>query len=143
MIDLLLAIAHHILIFGVFGALISEHTLLRAEITAEKIKLLGGIDRGYGLMAVMIIMVGVGRVMFGRSGPDYYTHNLFFWAKMVAFLAVGICSILPTRAFVGWQKAPPDAAAVAKVMRWIRIQLALFVLIPVFAAIMARGYGQL
>jgi len=36
----------------------------------------------------------------------------------------------------------PDDAAIRLARRYIHIEVALFVLLPIFAAAMARGYGE-
>jgi putative membrane protein len=43
-----------------------------------------------------------------------------------------------------WKKsdALPDAAALRSVRLMLHVELTLFVLLPIFAAAMARGYGQ-
>ena len=64
-----------------------------------------------------------------------------FWAKMVAFLAVGLISIGPTRAFIKWVKVLPDEAAIKSIRRFVMIELHVFVLVPLFAVLMARGFG--
>jgi putative membrane protein len=60
---------------------------------------------------------------------------------------VGLLSIMPTVRIIGWGKqANADAGYAvsltqARALRpWLLAEAALFVLIPVFAAMMARGY---
>jgi len=50
----------------------------------------------------------------------------------------------PTRAFIRWRKlgTAPDDAALQGVRRYLHIELTLFLLLPIFAAAMARGYGE-
>jgi putative membrane protein len=71
-----------------------------------------------------------------------------FWAKIVAFAAVGLLSIAPTIAILKWRRQAradpafvPSDAAVAKVRKVMLVELLVFALIPIFAAAMARGYG--
>jgi putative membrane protein len=73
---------------------------------------------------------------------------VFFWAKMAAFAAVALLSIAPTVRIVAWRrKAKVDPAfrpfeeEVNRVRAFLLAEAAVFVLIPVFAAVMARGYG--
>jgi len=69
--------------------------------------------------------------------------NGFFWAKIGTFLAIGLLSIPPTIRFIVWRGAgvaPSDEAAAA-VRRYLHAEVALFALLPAFAAAMARGYG--
>jgi putative membrane protein len=67
---------------------------------------------------------------------------------MAAFVAVALLSIMPTIRYAGWRKALdedpsalPSDQAVGWARRMINLQLAVFVLIPTFAALMARGIG--
>jgi putative membrane protein len=91
----------------------------------------------------------VSRVFFGAKGADYYAGQPFFWAKMAAFAAVGLISIAPTRAFFRWVKSAKadvafavDEASVKRVRRWVMLEVHLIVLVPLFAALMARGIGS-
>jgi putative membrane protein len=68
----------------------------------------------------------------------------FFWAKIASFAAIGLLSVPPTLEFIRWKKSlgAPTDAAVRSVRRYLHIQLMLFVQLPIFAAAMARGYGE-
>ena len=80
--------------------------------------------------------------------PDFYLSNPFFWAKIAAFLAVALLSLPPTLRFLAWRarlRTEPDfippAAEIRKMRLFMHMEATVFVLIPVFAALMARGYG--
>ena len=88
-VDLLLAILHHLLVFGLAAILAAEVVLLRGELTRTNLGRLAGIDRAYGLIAMLVILVGVGRVFFGLKGWEFYVYSWSFWAKMAAFAGVG------------------------------------------------------
>jgi len=87
--------------------------------------------------------VGFLRATFAAKGWSYYSHNTFFWAKLATFAVIGLLSIAPTLTFMRWRRAgeSPDALAVAAVRRYLHYELGLFLLLPLFAAAMARGYG--
>jgi putative membrane protein len=145
--DLTLAALHHLLIFGLVTMLASESTLLRGPVDTATVRRLAGIDRGYGLTAVLLLIVGMLRVFHGIKGEDFYFHNPWFHAKLSAYLLAAVISILPTIRFLRWRRAlranpdfAPDAAEVASLRKFIRAQLALIAAIFVFAAAMAR-YG--
>jgi uncharacterized membrane protein len=89
MLDLSLAIGHHLLIFAIFGIICAE-----------------------------------------------------VWAVRPGL--IGLLSLPPTLAFLRWRKSvlPPSEADIRTVGRYVHLELGLFVLLPVFAAAMARGYGQ-
>ncbi|WP_240231275.1 DUF2214 family protein [Devosia lacusdianchii] len=147
-IDLLLAIAHHLAVFTLVGILAAEFALLRPGLAGGRITQLARIDAAYGGVATLVILVGVLRVIFGASGWEYYVANYAFWAKMVAFLVMGLLTIQPTIAIRRWAKAgrgeagyAPPAGEIAASRRFIHLQAGILVLIPIFAAAMARGYG--
>lgn len=148
-VDLILAIAHHLLIFALAAALAAEFVLVRPGLAGRDVKLVSHIDQAYGGLAGAVIVVGVLRVIFGLKGWEFYVYNWAFWAKMIAFAATGLISLLPTMRILNWKKAAeasqglyvvPDSE-VAIVRRYVRWGLTVFLLIPVFAAMMARGVG--
>ena len=146
--ELILAILHHLLVFSLAGIIAAEFVLIRNEMTASTIHRLAQIDRHYGMIAGLVILVGIARVLYGLKGWEFYVYNWVFWAKMIAFLIVGLLSIVPTMRFMSWNRqAGQDpafaipAAELASAKGYIRAQAAIFLLIPVFAAAMARGYG--
>lgn len=146
--DLVLAIVHHLLVFSLAGFIGAEFVLVRGDLPATTLKRLAGIDRHYGIIAALIIVVGIGRVFYGLKGWEFYVHNWVFWAKMAAFVVMGLLSIIPTARFISWNRqasaspsfmVPP--AELALVKTYIRAEAFIFLLIPIFAAAMARGYG--
>jgi putative membrane protein len=146
--DLVLAILHHLLVFSLAGIIAAEFVLIRNELSASTLSRLARIDRHYGLLALLIIVVGVARVYWGLKGWEFYVYNWVFWAKMAAFAGVGLLSIVPTVRFIAWSRqAATDPgwrvpeAEYASVKTYLRWEAIVFLLIPVFAAAMARGYG--
>ncbi|MFA4950851.1 DUF2214 family protein [Brevundimonas sp.] len=143
MLDLTLAVLHHILVFGLVAMLAIERTLLKAPVIETR--RLAGLDGGYGLTAVLVLAVGVARVIWGGKGWAFYEANPFFWAKVGFFAVIGLISILPTIAFIKWARATkanadwqPDATAVASARRWVGIELLLIIPLVACAAAMAR-----
>lgn len=148
MLDLVLAIAHHLVVFALVGLLAAELALIRPGAGGATLKALGAIDAAFGAFAGLILAIGFSRVYFGGKGPDFYLSNPMFWAKIAAFLVAGLVSILPTLAILQWRKAAKaradftlSVADVSRVRKALVLELAVFALIPVFAAAMARGYG--
>jgi putative membrane protein len=146
MIDLLLTIAHHLAVFTLVGIFAAEFALLRPGLSGPRISQLARLDAAYGGVAGLVIVVGVLRVMFGAAGWEYYVSSHAFWSKMGAFLIMGLLTIPPTLAIRKWQGAvkadagySPDAAAISRNRRFLHIQAGFLLLIPIFAAIMARG----
>ena len=144
MLDLVLAIVHHVLVFSLFGVLFAELVLVRKGVDLPTIARVARIDLMYGVLAGLIIVVGFARAVFAAKGWAYYSHNLFFHLKVGTFVVIGLLSIPPTIAYIrarGAGAAPSDAQ-VAGLRRWLWAEMALFALLPAFAAAMARGYGE-
>ncbi len=147
--DLAFAIAHHILIFALAGVLAYEVGVVWAPLSAANIRRVARVDAWYGILAALIVGVGFARAVYAAKGWDYYSANEFFWAKIGTFALVGVLSLPPTIAFIRWRRAAakdaaftPSVGAVANVRRFLLAEAMLFLLIPVFAAIMARGYSS-
>jgi len=143
MLDLAAAIAHHLLIFGLFGVLAAELVLVKQSIDQAGVRRVGAIDAWYGVLAVLILVVGFSRAIYTAKGWPYYSHNAFFWAKIATFGLIGLLSAPPTIAFARWRKSgqAPSQSQVASIRRFLWAEVALFPLLLVFAAAMARGYG--
>ena len=146
-IDLILAIAHHLLMFGLLAVLVTEMMLMRPGLAGGRLDRLGSLDLSYGALAGLLLAVGFARVFLGLKGPDYYLGNVFFWLKVTCFLLVGVISVPATRMIIAWRGRTrlepdfaPSAAEIATARRYMHAEAAFFVLIPIFAALMAR-YG--
>ena len=146
--DTLLAILHHLGVFSLTLAIAAQLGLVRPDISRRDVHSLALVDAVYGLAAVAVIAVGVARVLLGAKGADYYADNIWFWAKMATFAAVGLISIRPTLTYRRWAKALrttddalPGALETTKISHIVLLEAGLLLLIPVFAALMARHQG--
>lgn len=149
-VDALLAAAHHLAVFSLVSLLVAERVLVREGMGGTDIARFGRIDGLYGIAAVVVIVVGISRLLFGAIPAAFYVLNLFFWVKMGALGAIAIVSIYPTVRGMAWRRAAgrdpaftvgPDE--LRAVRRALHVELAIMPLIPVAAALMARGIGQL
>lgn len=143
MLDLALAVAHHILVFGLVAMIMGERVLLRAA--PLDVDRLARLDAGVGGAAMMVLIVGVCRVIWGGKGWMFYEANPFFWAKVVTFGLIAAASIIPTLRFIAWRRArkadpafQPEAADLARARRWLGLEALLVVPLLAFAAAMAR-----
>jgi putative membrane protein len=144
-VDLLLAILHHFLVFTLAGLLAVELALARPGISGPNLGLLGRIDAAYGGVAMAIIVVGIGRVIFGIRGWEYYVANHAFWGKMAAFIIVGLLSIRPTMRILAWRRSGVDVVPEGEILAvrsWLKGEVFFLGLVLVFAAAMARGIGS-
>jgi putative membrane protein len=143
LLDLGLAIVHHITVFGLVALLAMEGVMLR-DATVDPARLTK-VDAGYGLVAGLAVVIGICRVIWGGKGWAFYEANPFFWAKMGLFVLMALVSIGPTLLFIRWRRAAagaeaftPPAKDLKRVRTWIRLEALLLILLLGCAAAMAR-----
>lgn len=147
-VDLVLAVLHHLVLLALVGAFAAEMVLVRNGLSQEGVRRVARVDGLYGGLAGAILVIGFARVFFGLRGWEFYGGYWVFWAKVAAFVVMGLFSVQPTMRIRRWLgQASADAAYVvpdaeiAAVRVWLMRQGAVLLLIPVFAAMMARGVG--
>jgi putative membrane protein len=148
-IDALLAYVHFIAVFGVGAHLALELAWLRVHLDSAAITRLARANWSYLSAVLAALATGGLRLGFGITSPGFYGANPMFYAKLVAFVAIGLLSIWPTLVFVRWVRQAqrgtafaPGQQEIAGVRRWVLAEMLLFALIPLLAALMARGIGN-
>jgi putative membrane protein len=148
-LDWLLASFHHVAVFSLVGILAAELALTASVIDDRTVLRLARVDAWFGIMAAIALAAGLSRVLLAAKGFDYYVANTFFWIKMALFVSVGVISVAPTFSFIVWRRQVranrdfrPPAAEVSRLRKALYAEAALFALIPLCAAAMARGYGM-
>ena len=148
MVDLLLAIVHHLLAFGIAAAITAQLVLVRPGMQPPAVQLAAKYDIALGIMSMALVAIGFARVFFGAKGAAFYLHHHVFWTKVVLFAIVGLLSIKPTRAFLRWRKAQaadagfaPEEVEIRAIRKTLMTEIHIFALLPIAAAAMARGYG--
>jgi len=144
----LLGWLHLLAVGGTFGLLLVEYWLCARPLDRLQVRLLGQVDLYYLFGAIAAVATGLARVMAFGKGTDFYLGNPLFWTKMGVFLLIGLTSVVPTRQFILWNRAAraeaafaPLSAEVERVSRALTLQIGLFVLLPLLAVLVARGWG--
>ncbi len=140
------AYLHYLGFLVAFGALVVESQTLKQDLSvAEAWKVLVA-DAIYGLSATMVLITGILRVIYFGKGTDYYLGSPVFYIKIGLFILVSLLSLYPTFSFLSWikglqdNKRPDLELSQVHLLSWlIRGELLGFTLIPLFAAILARG----
>lgn len=143
-IEILLRYIHFISIFTIVGTLVSEHMLLKKELTRTEIAKLARIDAIYGIAAVVLVTAGLTLWLGSFGKPSiYYTKNWIFHTKITCFILVGLLSIYPTVFFIKNRKGnQAETIAIPKTIFWmLRLELTLLFIIPLLAGLMSRGIG--
>jgi putative membrane protein len=79
LLDLVLAVAHHLLVFGLFGVLMAEFVIVRPGITKVMVERVTAIDLWYGVLAGLILAVGFGRAIFAAKGSPIFAQKKALW----------------------------------------------------------------
>ena len=138
---------HYLGIMLMTALLVMEHLLFSDKLDVVRGRLLLRIDALYGTIAGVQIGTGIWRMLL-EKGTSYYLSNPFFYSKLGLFALVGLLSLYPTLTFLSWrtslrqEQAPSVDSGRAKLVTMvIRIELLGLLLIPLLAALMARGVG--
>jgi putative membrane protein len=143
--------ALHYLALGIgLGAVVGRglrlRALRRAPSDAAQLTPLFHADSLWGLAAALWLVTGVLRAFAGlEKATAFYVRNGFFYVKLGLFAAVFALEIMPMLTFIAWRRArstgatPWATAPIGRLVRVNDIELALVVLIPFAAALMARG----
>jgi putative membrane protein len=142
-LDALLAVAHHALVFPLVALIVAELVLLGGPLDLRRLQQLARIDAAYGAVAGLTLVAGGVRAVYGAKGWTFYAGQPMFWLKIALFVGIGMLSIGPTMRIARWRKAgtPPDDAARRALKPWVHAQVLLLAGIPVAAVLMARAIG--
>lgn len=147
--SVLWASLHYIAILMLFACLFGELLLLRTGVSERNVRTLLWLDAAYGISALAVLVSGLVRAGWVEKGWDFYLANPWFHAKLTLFIVVGLLSIYPTKVFLGWRKTvkaghmPDIDDTLARNLRGVVVaQVHLLLLIPILAAMMARGVGM-
>ncbi len=140
------AYLHYLGFMIAFGALVIEHLTLKKDLSLAEAWRVVIADGIYGLSATIILITGILRVIYFGKGTDYYLSSPVFYTKISIFIVISLLSLYPTFSFLTWIKdlrnkqTPNLELPQVQRLGWlIRGELAGFVIIPLFAAILARG----
>jgi putative membrane protein len=143
-IEILLRYIHFICIFIIAGTLVSEHLLLKREMTRGELARLSRIDAVYGIAALLLVAAGLTLWLGSFGKPSVlYSKNWIFHLKITLFVIIGLLSIKPTTFFIKQRKGQPEESVnVPSSVFWmLRLELSLLLIIPLLAGLMSRGVG--
>jgi putative membrane protein len=143
------AYGHYLSFMVCFAALVLERRLIRPQPDRRDAIWMVITDIVYGIAALGVLGTGILRVLYFGQGSSFYTENPLFWWKVGAYLAVGTLSLYPTITYILWAiplrkgELPQVSESLSTRLKWIlNIEILGFALIPLLAALMARGVGR-
>lgn len=145
-VEALLASVHLVAILTLVVFLSSQAALCRTEWMSEAVvRRLAKLDMIYGITALVLLLTGIARIVWGAKGLTWYVSQPLFHLKMLLFFVTALLSLRPTFAIRKWLKALnvagtlPQPDSVRLVRKWIMVQAHLIPVIAVIAVFWARG----
>jgi putative membrane protein len=142
--EIIVTYLHYIGFMVLFGSLVMEHLLIKPSLSREEIKRLATVDAIYGISALLVFMTGVLKLMKYGKGAEYYMSTWVFHAKLTLFIVAAFMSIMPTIKILKARKASTQNEQVELpkfIKHIVRLELLIIALLPLLAAMMARGVG--
>jgi len=133
---------HFFGIITLFSTIVGEHLLISKEMGMKSFKKIIYVDAIYGLGAIITLISGTLLwFVFGKPAV-YYSSNFIFHIKLSLFVCVGILSLFPTVYFLRNRKTMAETIVQpAYIIKIIRVEILLLILLPLFASMIARGIG--
>jgi putative membrane protein len=141
--DVLYRYVHFLGILLSAGILMAEVLLVKRKLNGFELRKLGLVDAAYGMSGIVLITGGLLLWFKGSKPSFFYTQNPVFLLKVSLVAVVGLTSIHPTVWFIRRRKVPDaEVVEVPPSVRFaVRAQLAVVLLLPLLAVLMARGVG--
>ena len=138
--------ALHLLALGIgLGAVYARGRALRTPVELDRVF---RADNFWGLAALLWLATGLLRAFGGfEKGTAYYMSHPLFHLKLTLFAIIVLLEIWPMITLIRWRLARRrgqaiELAAAPKLRLLNQIELALVVVIPFIAAMIARGIGR-
>jgi len=101
---------------------------------------------GIATAATVLLFSGIGLVLWTERGAAFFLRNPVFYIKLALFAAMILIAVTPTRIIFHWTREAdegriPEPVSIRVVKRYLIVELTLLLLIPLAAALSARGIG--
>jgi putative membrane protein len=143
---LTLAWLHYLAMMFVAAALIAEHLIFTPQPERATARKLVTVDAIYGVSLLVVLVTGVLRMTHGGKGALFYMHNMAYHAKFWLFIVMVLIWLYQAWKFFGWRRVLSGGGTPSlsereshRVLLAIRLQLVILVILPLLAAMMARG----
>ena len=144
--EAVLASAHLLAILTLVVFLTSQAALCRVEwMNAAVVQRLARLDMIYGIAAIILLLTGIARLVWGVKGMGAYMASPLFHLKMTLFVIAFLLSLKPTLTFRRWKKALdasgqlPAPEEIKQTRKWVMWQGHVVPVIAVVAIFWARG----
>jgi putative membrane protein len=142
MIDIAVRYLHYLAVFVLAGTILIQNMAIKRTITSEDVQNLAKISAAHGIGLILVFAFGLILWLWVGKPGEFYSLNLIFHAKLGLFALLALLSIISGIFFFKNQSLEIDSLDVpGLIILCLRLKLALLVVIPVLASLMARGIG--
>lgn len=140
--ELLIRYVHFLSIIVLASALVGEHLLLSKKMPVKVFKKVIVLDAIYGVSAVTALVSGLFLWLSFGKPAEFYSSNYIFHIKLTLYVAIALLSIFPTVYFLRNLKTKEhDIILPQYLISIIRLELLLFLPLPLLGVLIAKGIG--
>ena len=126
-----------------FACLAMQHFLIKPKVSMETFKKISFIDKIYGLSAIVTLVCGFLLWFVVGKPAIFYMKNAILHTKITLFFIMGLISIYPTFYFIKNRKLKVTEIEIPKkIIMFVRVELLIFIVLPLLANLMASGIGN-
>ena len=143
MADIFISYFHYFGFAVLLAALSTEHLLFDTTLDAKQARRIAVIDAVYGVAMIIVLTTGLLKVFAVGKPAVYFLQNWMFHIKISLFILMAALSVYPTMHFVRNRKLSEGEAATypGMIKMLLRVELLIFLILPLLGVMMARGYG--
>jgi len=141
--DIFVRYFHFLGIITLASTLVGEHLLISKQMDMKSFKKLIVVDALYGVGATTTLITG-GLLWLSIGKPaEFYSSNYLFHIKLTVFAVIGLLSIFPTVYFIRNRKLTSEFITLPSyIIKIIRVELSLLLLLPLLGMLIAQGIGN-
>lgn len=140
--EILVRYLHFLGIISLASGLVVEQFLISRQVSIKEMKKIAAADAMCGISAILILITGTLLWFVVGKPAGFYSGNWLFHTKLFIFLGIILLAIYPALFFIRNRNSQSSIINIPQsVIILVRIELLLLLTVPLFAVLMARGYG--
>ncbi len=133
---------HLLAVLALAGGIVIENMAIKPAIDSEDARNLARVDAVCGVSSLVLIACGLLLWFVIGKPADFYSVNPVFHAKMALVIVLLLLASYPAVFFFRHRNFEGEKLDVPKAVRLcLRLEIAVVILLPILATLMARGIG--
>ena len=145
MADIFISYFHYFGLAVLLAALSTEHLIFDTSLDAKQAKRIAVIDVVYVIAMIIVLTTGLLKLFAVGKPAVYYLQNWIFHIKLTLFIIMAALSVYPTIHFVRNRNLSENETATYPgiIKMLLRVELLIFLIMPLLGVMMARGLGYI